>query len=342
MAVFNKPQFNSVWAATGTKIDPGAAKIDIGWVVEIPPHEYANWLENRRDAMLAHLNQAGIPAWDNTAEYQANKSYVQGASTGVVYKCLITNTGVDPELDVQGNWEVAFQRSGEALLKSQNLADVPDKAQARTNLGIATTADYDARYLIKAQNLADVPNKATARGNIDVYSKQEVIDLINTLQPAGEVAPFARNTPPTGWLVCDGAVVSRTTYARLFAAIGTTFGAGNGSTTFGLPDLQGEFIRGWDNGRGVDTGRVFGTSQSSQNLAHTHNGQTSSAGAHSHSFYLSSRTGVNSYPLGATGPLGTYFPTSQEGEHTHNFVTGASGGSEARPRNVALLYCIRT
>ena len=128
MAIFNKPEFNSVWATTGAKIDPGVAKIGVGWVVEIPPHEYANWLENRRDAMLAHLNQAGIPAWDSTAEYQANKSYVQGASTGVVYKCLITNTGVDPELDIQGNWEVAFQRSGEALLKSQNLADVPNKA----------------------------------------------------------------------------------------------------------------------------------------------------------------------------------------------------------------------
>lgn len=342
MAVFNKPEFNSVWATTGTKIDPGAAKIGIGWVVEIPPHEYANWLENRRDAMLAHLNQAGIPAWDNTAEYQANKSYAQGASTGVVYKCLITNTGVDPELDIQGNWEVAFQRSGEALLKSQNLADVPDKAQARVNLGIATTADYDARYLIKAQNLADVPNKATARGNIDVYSKQEVIDLINTLQPAGEVAPFARNIPPVGWLVCDGAVVSRTTYARLFAAIGTTFGAGNGSTTFQLPDLRGEFVRGWDNGRGADVGRTFGSYQGSQNLSHNHPITVDAAGQHTH--FVGGRARVEYDGGGWNFGAGdsTLAQSAPAGQHTHPVTMGQSGGNESRPRNVALLYCIRT
>lgn len=184
MAVFNKPEFNSVWAATGTKVAPGVAKIGVGWVVEIPPHEYANWLENRRDAMLAHLNQAGIPYWDATVEYQASKSYIQGVVNGIIYRCLVTNIGVNPELDIQGNWEVAFQRSGEALLKSQNLADVPDKAQARVNLGIVTTADYDARYLIKGQNLADVPNKATARGNLGLGNSA----TLNTGTTANTVA----------------------------------------------------------------------------------------------------------------------------------------------------------
>lgn len=339
---FSKPSFNSVWASSGEKVAPSQAKISQGWVVEIPPHQYENWIANRQDQMLAHINQYGIAEWDSSTEYQANKSYAQGVTTGNVYRALTTNTGVNPETDVNNNWTLAFERSGLSLLKSQNLADVPDKAVARANLGIATTTDYDARYLLKSSNFADVPNKSSARGNLDVYSKQEVVDLINNMQPAGEVSAFARTTAPDGWLVCDGAIVSRTTYARLFAAIGTTFGAGNGSTTFGLPDLRGEFVRGLDTGRGVDVGRALGTNQSSQNIAHTHNGQTSSAGAHSHSFYLSSRTGINSYPLGATGPLGTYFPTSQEGEHVHNFTTGTTGGNESRPRNIALLYCIRT
>lgn len=77
----------------------------------------------------------------------------------------------------------------------------------------------------------------------------------NFVQPA-QVSFFARNTPPAGWLAANGAAVSRATYADLFAAIGTTFGAGNGTSTFNLPDLRGEFLRGWDNGRGVDTGTV--------------------------------------------------------------------------------------
>lgn len=82
-----------------------------------------------------------------------------------------------------------------------------------------------------------------------------------SLMPAGAVLPFAMADAPGGWLACDGAAVSRTTFARLFTAIGETFGAGNGTTTFNLPDLRGEFIRGVDGGRGVDAGRTLGSSQ---------------------------------------------------------------------------------
>jgi phage-related tail fiber protein len=68
-------------------------------------------------------------------------------------------------------------------------------------------------------------------------------------------------------------LISRTTYADLFAAIGTTFGVGDGSTTFGIPDLRGEFARGWDDARGVDTGRTFGSAQAEDFKAHTHLGR---------------------------------------------------------------------
>lgn len=200
MPLFTKPQFNNVWASTGTKLTPDVAKISQGWVVEIPPHEFDNWMQNRQDALLAHLNQLGIPQWDSTVEYQAGKSYVQGTTSGVVYRALATHTNINPEIDISNNWVVAFQSSGTALLKVNNLSDVPDKAQARVNLGIATTEFYDGRYLIKTNNFADVPNKASARGNMDVYSRQEVLDLINNMQPAGEISAFARTTPPR-WLV---------------------------------------------------------------------------------------------------------------------------------------------
>ena len=166
MPLFTKPQFNSVWAATGTRLTPDNAKISQGWIVEIPPHEYENWSQNRQDALLAHINQVGIPMWDSTVEYQAGKSYIQGTTSGTIYRAVTTNTNVNPELDIQGNWAVAFEPQGVALLKSQNLADVPDKTLARTNLGIPDTAFYDGRYLIKSQNFADVPNKATARNNL--------------------------------------------------------------------------------------------------------------------------------------------------------------------------------
>lgn len=342
MATFNKPQFNSVWATSGAKVAPDVAKINLGWVVEIPPHELDNWIRNRQDALLAHINQMGIVAWDETVEYQANKSYIQGSTTGNVYRAVTTHTGVNPETDVNGNWQIAFERGGSALLKAENLADVPDKALARANLGISTTADYDSRYLQRSQNLADVPNKSTGRANLDVYSKQEVIDLINNIQPAGEVAAFARNTAPDGWLVCNGQAVSRTTYARLFAAIGTTFGAGNGSSTFNVPDLRGEFIRGWDSGRGVDTGRVFGSQQSSQNLAHIH---AVNDPGHFHRTTIPwkgnySGGGPNTLVDGREGIRGYEVYSSTRDVTGINITT--SGGNESRPRNVALLYCIRT
>lgn len=77
----------------------------------------------------------------------------------------------------------------------------------------------------------------------------------------GAVLDFAMSTPPSGWLECDGSAVSRATYAALFTAIGTTFGSGDGSTTFNLPDLRGRFRRGYDHGAGVDSGRTFGSTQ---------------------------------------------------------------------------------
>lgn len=69
---------------------------------------------------------------------------------------------------------------------------------------------------------------------------------ISMSAPVGEVTAFAGSSAPTGWLLCDGSAVSRTTYAALFAIIGTTYGAGNGSTTFNLPNLKGRVIVGKD------------------------------------------------------------------------------------------------
>lgn len=62
--------------------------------------------------------------------------------------------------------------------------------------------------------------------------------------PLGTILPFGSATIPSGWLLCDGTAISRTTYSELFAVIGTAFGSGDGSTTFNLPDLRGEFLRG--------------------------------------------------------------------------------------------------
>lgn len=76
--------------------------------------------------------------------------------------------------------------------------------------------------------------------------------------PAGCIMPFAGATAPDGWLLCHGQAVSRTTYVDLFAAIGTAYGPGDGSTSFNLPDLRGRVAAGRDDMGGVDAGRLVG------------------------------------------------------------------------------------
>jgi microcystin-dependent protein len=139
------------------------------------------------------------------------------------------------------------------------------------------------------------------------------------LMPAGAVQSFAMNSAPTGWLSCDGSAVSRSTYSDLFSAISTTFGTGDGSTTFNVPDLRGEFIRGWDAGRGIDSGRSFGSAQADEFKAHDHDVSWTAAEGGS-----GAGSRVENYNSGYT-----------------NRATETVGGTETRPRNIALLYCIK-
>lgn len=94
--------------------------------------------------------------------------------------------------------------------------------------------------------------------------------------PSGVMIDFAGTTAPGGWLMCDGAAVSRTVYAALFTAIGTAYGTGDGSTTFNLPDYRGRFPRYMDNMGTVagaasrDTGRVLGAAQADAMQGHKH------------------------------------------------------------------------
>ncbi len=141
----------------------------------------------------------------------------------------------------------------------------------------------------------------------------------------GVVMHFAASQPPEGWLKCNGAAISRISYERLFAAIGTNFGAGNGSTTFNLPDLRGEFIRGWDESRGVDAVRGLGSWQNHDLLSHSHALTTYKA------------NDFNFDP-------GSHLPVGTDDTYGSAVVTGvvsSYGGAETRPRNVALLACIK-
>lgn len=153
-----------------------------------------------------------------------------------------------------------------------------------------------------------------------------------SVQPAGMVSYFANSSAPSGWLKADGSAVSRTTYSDLFAAIGTTFGSGNGSTTFNVPDLRGYFTRGWSDGSSVDSGRTFGSAQDDAFQGHGHTilmrgnaeggGNTNEGGDSNTPYAYSSDTAV-------TTPV-------SDGTNGTPRVT-----SETRPKNIALLACIK-
>lgn len=149
------------------------------------------------------------------------------------------------------------------------------------------------------------------------------------LTPTGAVIWVAQNSAPSGYLKANGAAISRTTYSDLYAAIGTTFGSGDGSTTFDLPDLRGEFIRGWDDSRGIDSGRSFGSWQDHEIDSHNH--LSGSNG---------DETSVNWNPYGYDGTVRWDGPSSG-GAVGDAHYSSSTGGSETRPRNVALLACIK-
>ena len=178
--------------------------------------------------------------------------------------------------------------------------------------------------LEQSKNLSDVQNKSTARTNLDVFSKSET----RQMAPAGLIGAFARTTAPTGWLKANGAAVSRTAYSDLFAAIGTTFGAGDGVNTFNLPDLRGEFLRGWDDGRGVDSGRSLGSQQAGSSI----------------SPFVGSASNVSQ--VYGVGMRNTEYSSTESGYQTYKIQAGSEGpvGSNflaVRPRNISLLYCIK-
>ncbi len=169
------------------------------------------------------------------------------------------------------------------------------------------------------------------------------------LVPPGAVMSFAMSAAPVGWLPCDGSAISRTTYAPLFSAVRTAFGAGNGSSTFNVPDLRGEFIRGWSAGRDVggQSGRTFGSTE--QDAIRNITGTTT----------------IRRGQLGDNSVTNITFPSStgalfEDGNQTSTTsritIQGGQGATQIfrfdasrsvptaddnRPRNIALLYCIK-
>lgn len=157
------------------------------------------------------------------------------------------------------------------------------------------------------------------------------VDTGDSAIPAGAIMPMAIASCPTGWIAADGSEQLRSAFTKLFAALGTTYGAGDGSTTFKLPDYRGYFLRGANSGSGADPeaasrtdrgdgtgGDVVGSKQTDQYRSHNH--------------YIA---GGILYTGGGGG-------STVSGGQVGAAYTEPNGGTETRPKNISVLYCIST
>lgn len=182
MAEITKPvDINKIWASAGDVLAPSDSKIATGWQVEIPARQYFNYIDWKQDAAIAHINQHGIPVWDNTTEYQyslsGTKSICMG-SDGTIYRAKQVSINQNPVTDTTDTyWEIAFA----------NVADFYTQTQS------------DARYLQKAANLSDLTNTATARTNLSVYSQAQTytkteVDAKTTVASTAQAQALTTNT----------------------------------------------------------------------------------------------------------------------------------------------------
>ena len=185
------------------------------------------------------------------------------------------------------------------------------------------------------------PTPAANDASGSIATTQFVATAISsaTFIPAGIMVAFGMSTLPAGWLTCDGSAVSRSTYARLFNVIGTTWGSGDGSTTVNLPECRGQFMRGVDLGAGVDPSRSLGTTQGFAMQGHDHNwnisttnysGVSANIATGGDNTIYQNPTGVSPYTAKTSGPV----------------TDGTNGtpvvATETRPTNVAILFAIKT
>jgi len=166
--------------------------------------------------------------------------------------------------------------------------------------------------IVNAIDVVNVPagliTETTVQGALNGLEARKLDTAAATTQFTGAIIMAGLGTVPVGYLECNGLAVSRITYANLFSQIGIVYGNGDGATTFNIPDLRGEFVRGWDHGRGIDIGRGLGTHQ---------------------------LDALKSLPWSG-GNWGVSNGLANVG------VLGSMGAIEIRPRNVTVMFVIKT
>nr|WP_225935809.1 phage tail protein [Pseudomonas fakonensis] len=274
---------------------------------------------------------------DSRGEFLRGWDHGRGVDAG---RALGSNQ-LDALQNIQGeliaNTSVAYQFLGEGVTASGAFAvsdrtanGFADGPSSSVQCGGATfDASRSARTATETRprNIAvmwciKAWNAPVNQGQIDVAALVEELAALRSSTPVGAILPFPKAAVPAGYLELDGSVQSVATYPDLAAYLGTTYNKGDEPAgTFRLPDYRGEFLRGWDHGRGVDVGRALGSLQSDEFRSHSHEAPNSDAAGAVKGSWL-------------YGEYGT-------ANMNYSNVTAVAGGVETRPRNLSVMWCIK-
>lgn len=295
MGANTNPLLEDGFCTTGIKNDIPETLRLLGLTPENPilDGRVVNKIFNMIFENLNHQKKKGFAFWQPDSYYEATENNIDICRrNNQIYFCIQTHneTGEEPKAPETNPdfWTVLYD------------LDKP-------------LFDEFNKYALKNGSKLNLFKVKDAENDDEAVSKKQLENILALSMPTGSIITYPVNNIPSGFLECNGASLSKTTYANLFAKIGTTYGSTD--TTFKLPDLRGEFIRGFDNGRGIDSGRTIGSYQADALKAHTHE------------FARSANTfdeGTNSTFKSGTG-----------------ISTSSYGGTETRPRNVAMMYCIK-
>jgi len=319
----NLPQVEKNHYVTGGK--NGISNIQ-AWILG----NRTRWLKSKIDAFIAGTgltkSMVGLANVDNTADLA--KPISTATQTALNAKAPLSSP--------------AFMGTVTGITKSMiGLSNVDNTADLSKPISTATQTALNAKAPLSSPAFTGTVTGIT-KSMIGLSNVDNTADLAKPISTAtqnvldsfvGQVAFFAMETAPTGWLKANGATISRTTYSNLFNKIGTTFGAGDSSTTFKIPDMRGEFVRGWNDGGGVDASRVFGSQQISTQIQVDDDDlqimgamSVSQNSLSSHGFELPQLNSTNVHYTEAT---------------TTSSVVNQLFLASIRPRNIALLVCIK-
>jgi len=329
-----KPTVLPLWNTAEERVlAPSATQQATGWIwtgskYEKPKGEVFNYWMNNVYKWIKYFDEEVVPS----SPIATSEEY--------------TATGGETFVTTSNNTNLQVYKNGTFLIKDTDYTINVDGVTVDLTVALNVSDFvqwYDLRKLERSYINRDI-NSLTNKANVvnadelviaDSESsfslkKLSLSNLKANITPAGSVIAYPSTSAPGGYLECNGAALSRTTYSDLFAVIGTTYGAGNGSTTFNIPDLRGEFIRGFDNGRGVDGGRAIGTEQISQ--ANSIENIETGGGSFN-------EPGVSNIP--DDGNSSEWVRSGQGGGSSFITIRAKKKGVETRPRNIAMMYCIK-